>query len=303
MRIGKTAKKSFCSLERSNARWGWLFIAPWIIGIAVFFVWPMIGTVIYSVSKLTVGANGFDKSFVGADNYLYFFTKDTYFLQDLADSILSSIPQVLIIIAYSTLIAIVLKAQFPFRGLARAVFFFPVIIASGPVMHILETQVMGSSATTEMTQSYLFEAPDLVSVFSALGLPEAVLSSITDIINQVFDLTWKSGVQILLMLAAVNNIPAGFYEAAEMEGATAWEKFWKVTLPTVSPTVLVVVIYSLIDGFMDYGNKIMQLISSYYESNNYSYSATIGVIYCLCTLLMIGIVYKLMSKWIFYSVD
>ena len=257
----------------------------------------------YSFSKLSVGAGGFDKLFVGLDNYMYFFTKDTYFLSYLGESIGSSLPQVLIIIAFSTLIALVLKENFPGRGLARAVFFFPVIIASGAVMNILQSQVMMTSSTTEVTQGYLFKAPDLVEVFGELGMPEQVLNSITDIVNQVFDLTWKSGVQILLMLAAVNNIPTSFYEVANMEGATQWEKFWKVTLPTISPTLLVVVIYSLIDGFMDYGNKVMQMLSSYYTNNNYSYSATIGVIYCVSILLLIGLVYKILSRWIFYSVD
>ena len=295
--------KKLRSLEKKNSRWGWFFIAPWLVGITVFFAWPMLETAVYSFSKLSVGAGGFDKLFVGLDNYMYFFTKDTYFLSYLGESIGSSLPQVLIIIAFSTLIALVLKENFPGRGLARAVFFFPVIIACGAVMTILQSQVMMTSSTTEVTQGYLFKAPDLVEVFGELGMPEQVLNSITDIVNQVFDLTWKSGVQILLMLAAVNNIPTSFYEVANMEGATQWEKFWKVTLPTISPTLLVVVIYSLIDGFMDYGNKVMQLLSSYYTNNNYSYSATIGVIYCVSILLLIGLVYKILSRWIFYSVD
>ena len=295
--------KKLRSLEKKNSRWGWFFIAPWLVGITVFFAWPMLETAVYSFSKLSVGAGGFDKLFVGLDNYMYFFTKDTYFLSYLGESIGSSLPQVLIIIAFSTLIALVLKEKFPGRGRARAVFFFPVIIASGAVMNILQSQVMMTSSTTEVTQGYLFKAPDLVEVFGELGMPEQVLNSITDIVNQVFDLTWKSGVQILLMLAAVNNIPTSFYEVANMEGATQWEKFWKVTLPTISPTLLVVVIYSLIDGFMDYGNKVMQLLSSYYTNNNYSYSATIGVIYCVSILLLIGLVYKILSRWIFYSVD
>lgn len=294
-------KKRCGSLEKTRSRWGWLFIAPWILGISVFFVLPMAETFVYSFSKLSVGTGGFEKNFVGFENYLYFFTKDTYFWSYLGSSLVSSIPQVLIIVTYSTLIALVLKSDFPGRGFARAIFFFPVIIASGAVMNILKTQVMMTESATEVTNSYMFKAPDLNEYFASLGLPEAVLNSITDIVNQVFDLTWKSGVQILLMLAAVNNIPSGFYEAAEMEGATAWEKFWKVTLPTVSPTVLVVVIYSLIDGFMDYGNKVMQLLSSYYTSNNYSYSATIGVVYSICTLLTVGIAYKLLSGRIFYS--
>lgn len=291
------------SLEIDKAKWGLIFVAPFIIGISIFFVWPMIETVIYSFSNLTVGENGFEKEFVGAKNYLFFFTKDTYFLSDLASSVFSSIPKVLIIIAFSTIIALVLRASFPGRGIARAVFFFPVIIASGPVMDILENQVMNINASSDVTSTLLFRAPDLVEIFSNAGLPEPILKSITDIVNQVFDLTWKSGVQILLMLAAVNNIPKSFYEVAVMEGATAWEKFWKVTLPTVSPTMLVVVVYSFIDGFMDYGNKIMKLLTSYYTGNNYSYSATIGIIYCVCILLLIGFVYFILSKWIFYSAD
>lgn len=303
MRPFNRNSRRFRSLEKTRSRWGWLFIAPWILGISIFFVWPMIETFVYSFSKLSVGSGGFEKHFVGFQNYLYFFTKDTYFWSYLGSSLISSIPQVLIIVTFSTMIALVLRSDFPGRGFARAIFFFPVIIASGAVMNILETQVMMSGSAADAAKTYLFEAPDLTEFFASMGLPEAVLRSITDIVNQVFDLTWKSGVQILLMLAAVNNIPSGFYEAAEMEGATEWEKFWKVTLPTVSPTVLVVVIYSLIDGFMDYGNKVMQLLSSYYTNNNYSYSATIGVIYCICTLLMVGIAYKLLSGRIFYSVD
>lgn len=302
-RVLKNRSSKYRSLQKENARWGWFFVAPWVAGILVFFLWPMLETAVYSFSKLSVGTGGFHKTFVGFQNYLYFFTKDTYFLSYLTESIGSSIPQVLIIIAFSTMIALVLRSSFPGRGIARAVFFFPVIIASGPVMNILETQVMMNASATDLSPSYLFKAPDLAALFSSLGLPDGVLTSITDIINQIFDLTWKSGVQILLMLAAVNNIPGSFYEVADMEGATAWEKFWKVTLPTVSPTLLVIVIYSLIDGFMDYGNKVMQLLSSYYTNNNYSYSATIGMIYSICILLLIGLVYWILSRWIFYSVD
>ncbi|MFQ8952152.1 MAG: ABC transporter permease subunit, partial [Oscillospiraceae bacterium] len=90
------------------------------------------------------------------------------------------------------------------------------------------------------------------------------------IINSMFDLTWQSGVQILLLLSAINNIPSSFYEAAVMDGATAWEKFWKITFPTVTPTLLVSVIYTVIDGFTDYDNKVMQLLRSYYTNNNYT---------------------------------
>lgn len=292
------------SLEKQRGRWGWFFIAPWILGISVFFVWPMIDSIVYSFSRLSVTENGFQLTFVGVDNFLYFFTEDTFFLQYLAESIGGIIPSVLMIVAFSILIALVLKEKFLGRSLARAVFFFPVIIASGVVITILKSQVMmSSSSVSDMSPSYLFQAPDLVEVFADLKLPDRVLTSITDILNQIFDLTWKSGVQILLLLAAINNIPASFYEVAVMEGATAWEKFWKITLPTIFPTLLVVIIYTIIDGFTDYGNKVMGMLRDFYTNNNYAYSATIGVIYFVCILAIIGLINFILSRWVFYSAD
>ena len=289
-------------LEKQKARWAWLFIAPWIVGITVFFAVPMAQSVIYSFCNLTVSGNGFKTDFTGLSNYSYLFTKDTFFLQYLTGSVASVFPRVVMITAFSLLIAVVLKERFIGRSLARTVFFFPVIIASGVIISILQDKVMMSgSGVTDMSPGYMFKAPDLVAVFSELGLPEAVTKSITDIINSMIDLTWQSGVQILLLLSAINNIPSSFYEAAVMDGATAWEKFWKITFPTVTPTLLVSVIYTVIDGFTDYDNKVMQLLRSYYTNNNYTYSATIGVIYFFCILLIIGLIQLVSKRFVVYS--
>ena len=294
-------KNPLRSLEKQRSRWGWVFMAPWLIGIAVFFVWPMIQTGVYSFSKLNLGPNGFETIPVGFANYIHFFVDDTYFKENLLTSLIETVPSTLLIITFSTMIALVLRQEFPMRGLARAVFFLPVIIASGPVISILENQVMMNGAVGAETSTYLFQAPDLTLVFADLGVPEVILESITSIINEIFDLMWKSGVQILLLLAALNNIPASFYEVAMMEGATAWEKFWKITLPTMSPTLVVVIIYTLIDGFTDYDNVIIQTINNYYTNNNYAYSSTVGMIYCLCVLAVVGLVSWIMSRVAFYS--
>lgn len=289
-------------LEKQKSRWAWLFIAPWIVGITVFFAVPMAQSVIYSFCNLTVSGNGFKTDFTGLSNYSYLFTKDTFFLQYLTGSVASVFPRVVMITAFSLLIAVVLKERFIGRSLARTVFFFPVIIASGVIISILQDKVMMSgSGVTDMSPGYMFKAPDLVAVFSELGLPEAVTKSITNIINSMFDLTWQSGVQILLLLSAINNIPSSFYEAAVMDGATAWEKFWKITFPTVTPTLLVSVIYTVIDGFTDYDNRVMQLLRSYYTNNNYTYSATIGVIYFFCILLIIGLIQLVSKRFVVYS--
>ena len=159
---------------------------------------------------------------------------------------------------------------------------------------------MMSVSTSDNTAAYLFQAPDLVNTFAAFGLPEFVLTSITDIVNGFFDLTWKSGVQMLLLLSAINNIPQSFYEAAVLDGAGAWVKFWKITFPAITPSLLVVIIYTVIDSFLDYDNLVMQMIRNYYQNNNYTYSATIGVIYFVCILAFVGLVSLVMRKLVVY---
>ena len=288
------------SLKAQHAKWAWVFLAPWLIGILIFFVWPMAQSVIYSFSRLTITASGFQLDWVGLENYSYLLTRDTFFPQNLVQALGEVVPSVLMITAFSLFIAVILKEKFFGRSAARTVFFFPVMIASGVIITILKTQVMMSVSTSDSTAAYLFQAPDLVNTFASFGLPEFVLTSITDIVNGFFDLTWKSGVQMLLLLSAINNIPQSFYEAAVLDGAGAWVKFWKITFPAITPSLLVVIIYTVIDSFLDYDNLVMEMIRDYYQNNNYTYSATIGVIYFVCILALVGLVNLVMRKLVVY---
>ena len=288
--------KKHLSLKDQHAKWAWVFLAPWLIGILVFFVWPMAQSVIYSFSRLSITADGFQLDPVGLDNYTHLFTKDTFFLPNLTQALGEVVPSVLMITAFSLFIAVILKEKFIGRSAARTVFFFPVMIASGVIITILKEQVMMSVSTSDDTAAYLFQAPNLVETFAAFGLPEFVLTSITDIVNGFFDLTWKSGVQMLLLLSAINNIPQSFYEAAVLDGAGAWVKFWKITFPAITPSLLVVIIYTIIDSFLDYDNLVMSMIRNYYQNNNYTYSATIGAIYFVCILALVGIVSLVMRN-------
>ena len=299
MKIPKKSPKHL-SLKAQHAKWAWVFLAPWLIGISVFFVWPMAQAVVYSFSRLTITAKGFQLDWVALENYTHLFTRDTFFLPNLTEALGKVVPSVLMITAFSLFIAVILKENFIGRSAARTVFFVPVMIASGVIITILKEQVMMSVSTGDDTAAYLFQAPDLVNTFAAFGLPDFVLTSITDIVNGFFDLTWKSGVQMLLLLSAINNIPQSFYEAAVLDGAGAWVKFWKITFPAITPSLLVVIIYTIIDSFLDYDNLVMEMIRDYYQNNNYTYSATIGVIYFVCILAFVGLVSLVMRKLVVY---
>ena len=117
-------------------------------------------------------------------------------------------------------------------------------------------------------------------------------------------LIWSgTGFNIILLMAAMTNVNRNCYEAADIEGATAWEKLWKITIPMISPTILVVVIYSIIDSFTDYNNQIMRMIDEYAGNINYEYSTTIGLVYFLVILVLVGLVNLIMGRFIHYSVD
>ena len=285
------------SLKAQHAKWAWVFLAPWLIGILVFFVWPMAQSVIYSFSHLTITASGFQLDWVGLENYSYLLTRDTFFPQNLVQALGEVVPSVLMITAFSLFIAVILKENFIGRGAARTVFFVPVMIASGVIITILKEQVMMSVSTGSDSAAYLFQAPDLVNTFAAFGLPDFVLTSITDIVNGFFDITWKSGIQIILLLVAVNHISPSYYEVADMAGATGWEKLWKVTIPMIAPTILVVIIYTIIDSFTDYGNIIMRMIDDYADNSKYSYSTAIALVYFVIVASLIGIVTLAMRRF------
>jgi ABC-type sugar transport system permease subunit len=291
------------SLERKYAWVGRLFILPWLIGFLFFFLRPMIQSLIFTFQSIKIGPSGFETSFVGLENYKFAFLKDPNFVRLFTDAIKNMAYEVPIIVMFSLFIAVILKQNFRGRFLARAIFFLPVIITSGVIVQILKEDVLAKSMS-DMETVYMFKTTGFADLLLQSGLNSSIVKYFTDIIGKIFDLTWKSGVQILLFLAGLQSIPGSLYEASNVEGATAWESFWKITFPMVSPIILVNIIYSVIDSFTDYGNKVMQLI--YTAANiqlRYDYSATLSWIYFISVFAIVGLVVGLISKRIFYMVD
>lgn len=290
-------------MQRRRALHGFLFILPWAIGAVAFFLIPMVQSAVYAFSKVDL-ISGFDTfKPVGFQNFLYLFTQDPNFITNLTSSLLNVLYQVPVIMTFSLLCAMLLRDKFKGRTLVRAIFFFPVIIASGVVITILKEQVLMTAAVSGEQEAYMFAAPSFSYFIEQLHVPESLTNLVEKVIGGFFDIIWKSGVQIILLLAAVNHISASSYEAADIEGASAWEKLWKITFPMISPTILVVLIYSIVDSFTDYGNRIMRMISDYFSLGQYEYSATLGIVYFLIVLVLVGLVNLIVGRRIQYVVD
>ncbi|MDP4132602.1 MAG: sugar ABC transporter permease [Bacillota bacterium] len=294
----KKKKKAAAALSLRQAKTGYWFILPWMIGAFFLFLIPVLSSLVYSFCEVGAKAGGIRLNFVGFDNYAYIFTKDENFLPYLTGSLKDMLYQVPIIAFFSMFIAQMLNQKFFGRTVSRILFFLPVIIASGVTLEILKTT--GMSTTVSLNQSSnIFTYQDnsvILEFLNESGLSNSVIEYLKNIVGSIFDITWKSGIQILLYLSALQGIPKSYYEVSSLEGATAWEEYWKITFPLLSPMTLVCVIYTIIDSFTYYQNKIMKMIDANGVSSG---KAGIGSAVAWTYFLVIIIILVLIVKFIF----
>ncbi|MDD4414535.1 MAG: sugar ABC transporter permease [Oscillospiraceae bacterium] len=294
----KTLKKN--SYERSRSINGILFVLPWIIGFAVFFIRPIIQSFLYSFADVTI-VNGVQKDYTGFSQYRELFVKDTDFLPALFESFKQLISNVPLILALSLFIALLLNQEFRGRAFARAVFFLPVIVASGIILTLFSQDSYASGMMTENTQTALFGAYGLEALLNGMNLPSNVITTLTSVVNNIFNIVWQSGIQILLFLSGLQAIPGSYYEAASIEGSNAWLAFWKITFPTLMPTLLVAIVYSVVDSFTYYANPVIKLIQSTYLGNmRFGYASTMSWIYFLCIIVVLGLVFLFIGRQVKY---
>lgn len=261
-------------LERRENAVGYLFILPWLIGIVVLVLWPMVQSFIYSLNKIKLLPQGMAKLYVGFENYSQIFLKDPDFIIGLESYLLETLIAVPVIVAFALIIAMLLNQKIACRGLFRMIFFLPIIIASGPVMQQLADQ---DAASIPMMNVTMIE--QLLDEY----LPRVLATSITSVFSNMITLLWYSGVQILIFLAALQKIDTSLYEAAKMDGGSKWECFWKITLPTIKPMILLNVVYTVIFMSNNEQNALIVLIydTMLSATGGYGYASAMAWLYSI----------------------
>ena len=138
--------------------------------------------------------------------------------------------------------------------------------------------------------------------FGVYNISDSVTELISLVTSDIFNLVWNSGIQIIIFLAALQNIPFSAKEAAQIEGATSWEFFWKITLPYISPMIVANLIYTIIDSFIDTTNGVMELVLQQASDWNHGYSAAMAWAYFLIVILALCIVLPIVNKFVYYEV-
>ncbi len=290
------------TLEKRNERIGYLFISPWIIGFLLFFLSPIVDSLLYAFQNVSVRTGGLNRPFVGIQFFRQALLEDDQFLPLLSEAFTNLLFDVPIILVFSLFIAVILNQNFRGRGAARTLFFLPLMLSSTVLLSVIK----GDAAVQSISDSssvYMVSTVDISSILYQIGVPSGLLDYMTAIIDRIFDMTWMSGIQILLFLSGLQSISSSLYEAASVEGATAWEAFWKITVPMISPIIMVNIIFTIIDSFTSYSNGLMQYILAESNQLHYSYGAAMTWIYFVAIMALLGIVIGVLSKRIFYSVE
>ncbi len=297
-------KRAAMSYEKKKGLYGYGFIALWFIGAVFFFIIPVITSFYYSFNDVTPEDRNMKVVWAGLSNYKYAFTVDPNFRQYLVDVLKDTILQTPIILIFSLFVAIIINQEFFGRTFARAVFFLPVIIATGPVYAVItgDLETSGNASGEQFTTMFSADMVDQLLEFVGIyGMNDTFTDFVSDMTGDILNLVWKCGIQIIIFLSALQGIPTSAKEAAAIEGATSWEFFWKITLPYVSPMILVNFIYTIIDSFVDPGNDVMSRILQIQSDWIYGRASAMAWSYFLIVLIVIGIVSWLMNKVIYYD--
>lgn len=268
-------------MRHRNMLWGYAFILLWIVGFAIFTAWPLFYSFFLSFNKVTIKIGYLDTEFIGWANYLRAFTLDTRFLPAFTSTVWfigASVPMILV---FSTILAIALNQKIRFRWFFRLLFFMPFVIISGSVM----SELMSGGA------AYL-EGVDKYGIYQYIAfLPEIISRPVLYVFDNIILLLWFSSAQILIILAGLQKIDKAQYEAAYVDGASAWEAFWKITLPALKPLIMINAVYTIVTLAAFSNTELNALIQlrMFEQGIIYSYSSALSWLYFATVLLIIGI--------------
>jgi len=289
------------TMRGRNARTGVRFILPFIIGFLVFMLIPLIQSLQFSLNDVTlVPGKGYSMVWNKFNNYVYAFTIDASFNKSLLDESGKMVINTIATPVLSFVLAVILNQKFKGRTLVRAIFFLPVILSSGVLAGIEQTRenynMMASIAEEAANSTGVNLSASLQNLLSVSGVGGGVFQVVFDMIDAIYDIVMASGIQIIVFLTGLAAISPSLYEAADVEGCTAWEAFWKITFPIMSPLLLVNTIYTIIDFFMKNNNSVMEHINSLQLNSQYGQAAAQSWIYFIVALAFIGISSLIISK-------
>ena len=313
IKVKAPKRKKSASLDKRKARAGWIFVLPFVLGFLLIYLPIIIDSIKYSFCHMVILGGGQKPAFefVGWSNYKVALTEDPAFVQTLLSGLMDMVFDIPMILIFSLFMAVLLNQKMVGRAAFRAIFFIPVILSTG-IMESIEAQNVLSeymeeaegieSGSGQSTASEIISTMDIEQMLRGMAVGQGLVEYVSVAINNIYNIVNRSGVQMLIFLAGLQSISPAIYESVQIDGATSWETFWKITFPMISPMILVNAIYTIIDSFTTDSNVVMSYIAQVYtQTDGNVISSAMAWMYFLIVLAIIGIVAGLMSAYVFYQ--
>lgn len=304
------------TLRRREVVSGFMFISPWLIGVLFFFFVNLAQAAVFSFSNIHIDQEygGYSLEFVGLQHYRYLFVESAIFIRELTESIGFMLLNVPLIIFFSLFMAILLNRAFMGRAFVRAIFFLPVVMASAAIEGSLEliTAIATGGVTSvppDVAQAQTgFDAQSIAMLLTQFSIPMQIVDYIIETIAMLHSIIRASGVQILIFLAALQAIPPSMYEVSQIEGATGYEAFWKITIPMVSPLILTNVVYTIVDTFVQsdvIATARIRMFENVYMGDGvhgfaFGQGTAMALVSSLAACLVLFVIGWIISKYVFY---
>ncbi|MCL2498845.1 MAG: sugar ABC transporter permease [Defluviitaleaceae bacterium] len=273
---------------KRHALVGYAFMAPWIIGFLLLTAWPFFNTFYLSFFNVQRTVAGWEQTFAGAANYNTAFLGNPYFVTNLIAFMVMQAAYAPAIVVISFMLALLLNRNIKGRGVFRALFFLPVIVMSGPVMHQLMTSggltSVGIETMTLYNMVYQF-APWLANALVFLFENYSVV-------------LWFTGIPIILFISGLQKIDTGILEAARIDSASNWQILWKITVPILKPTIMVGFILTVVQLAGYTLNPVLPMIHDAINETHagLGLGSAFAWVYSAVVLVLIGFVYVLLKE-------
>ena len=272
----------------------YVFLLPFLIGTALFLLYPLYTTIKLSFGELSGGSN-FDLHWKSSahffDNYTRALFVDTNFVPILLKEIRTMLIRTPLILALSLILAICISRKIKLRGFFRFSFFLPFLLGTGSVLQ----QMLNVGVDSQVLS---LESVTIIPPFILSYLGENVVEVVNLLFNNIVLVLWNSGVQILLFMSGIQSISPSLYESASVDGATEWEKFWKITLPMLVPIILLNMVYTITELFTSTTNGMLNYIKAkaFSHVSEFEFASATSMLYMLVVLVFIGLAFLILGR-------
>ena len=311
--VKPSKKRRAASLDKRKARAGWVFVLPFVIGFALIYLPILFDSIRFSFYHLKSQAGGgMVLEWVGLENYNHALFINPDFVQNLISGLGQMAFDIPAIVIFSLFMAVLLNTKMIGRAAFRAIFFMPVVISTGfmaalEASNILSSYMDGASSISDgsgqSAANEIVSILDVEKLFDQMKVGREIVMVVIGVVNNIYDVVNRSGVQMLIFLAGLQSISPAIYESCQIDGASGWETFWKITFPMISPMILVNAVYTIIDSFTAQSNQVMRFIEKVYKNEQFGdvISSAMSWMYFIIVALIVAVVAAIFSAYVFYQ--